>query len=1006
MGGVSTDRPRLTVSCLVALTAMCGYLPIYAQVGQFDIPSEKGSKSIPELAQQAGVQILAPGAPLQSIITPEIKGTFDVDVALEMMLKGTDLVVSRTAEGVITISSRQKNCKGETMSPNPRNSASVLALILAALTAPACIAQSAPAADDSMETVVVTGTLLRGIAPVGTHVVTLSTDQIEAIGATGTNQILTKIPQVTSSFNRSPTLPSYDPGNSIISTNIRSIPAGGATTLMLLDGHRVGGTGGFANTDADVVPSNVIERVDVMPDGGSSIYGSDAVGGVINLITRKHFDGFKADITGGVADAYHSMDLSFLAGKDWGSGSAYMSYSYNEAAELRGSERGYWHQVTPNNAGCAPGTVSINRAGTITNYALPGLVPGTTSSCDATDNFTIYPGQARHSIFGRITQQVSPSVEVGLTAFYTRRDTTSHFDANQSGNSQSVTITPSNPYYVPIAPDTGTQTVQFSYANIWSTKRTTLAEQWNVTGTVTADLGSGWQLRALGTYGRSAVNMNSPIVDTSAQATAIAGTTTATALNPYNPAATNPAVLRSILTAEVTSQQRPMGNARVIVDGSPLSLPGGDVRLAVGVEYAYEQLHSVFVGTSFLNNLTADRNVKSIFGEVAVPIVGNANAVPFVEALTVSASGRYDDYSDVGHTFNPKLGITWNPIDWITVRGNWGTSFNAPNLGDTGAAADTRSVLIPVVPVVFADPADVAAWSLNPVVFAQQTARPTAIIAGGNPGLKPQTARTWSYGAEVKPPILPGLSLSATFYHISMSKLITIVPIFNPAQAYLPTFSPWVVKNPTLAQANAMMAGISALVGFPSIAAWYNSDPGYTPYVILDARRQNLAAFRQEGLDFAVNYVRDTDFGSLNAGFSGTWTTQRDFQGSPIASFAKQLYSPGLSRLQFLTSVGAKVGEHFNGTVYWSHSAGFDLHPNVGGQKSVDSFDTVDLSMAYDFTGTELFGSEKAGNDLRLALNMNNVFDANPPFYNTDPGVLLNVGTLGRFVQLSLSKKF
>ena len=96
---------RIAASCAIMLAGMLGGMPVHAQVGQFNIPSEEASKSIPELARQADVQIIGPGEALQSVVTPEVKGTFDVIVALEMMLKGTDLKVGRSAEGVITISS-------------------------------------------------------------------------------------------------------------------------------------------------------------------------------------------------------------------------------------------------------------------------------------------------------------------------------------------------------------------------------------------------------------------------------------------------------------------------------------------------------------------------------------------------------------------------------------------------------------------------------------------------------------------------------------------------------------------------------------------------------------------------------------------------------------------------------------------------------------------------------------------------------------------------------------
>jgi iron complex outermembrane recepter protein len=138
----------------VAFAVVC--VPAFAQVKQFDIPSEEAGKSLPVFARQAGVPIIAPGDKLHGVITPEIKGEFDVDFALERLLKGTGLVARRTAEGGIAISPETKEQKEERegMSQGFRNSTSILALALSFFAG-----MPAQAQDDAqtMETVTVTG---------------------------------------------------------------------------------------------------------------------------------------------------------------------------------------------------------------------------------------------------------------------------------------------------------------------------------------------------------------------------------------------------------------------------------------------------------------------------------------------------------------------------------------------------------------------------------------------------------------------------------------------------------------------------------------------------------------------------------------------------------------------------------------------------------------------------------------------------------------------------------
>lgn len=161
-GGVKAGSISIAAKCGYAFLAAVSAAPALAQVAQLDIPSQEAGKAITELARQSGVQVIGPGKPLKSIITPKIKGTFDVTAALETMLKGTDLTVSRSAEGIITISRRNKGCYAEenNMPQDLKRTTSILALIVGALTTSSvCHAQAQPAMDEavSLETIVVTG---------------------------------------------------------------------------------------------------------------------------------------------------------------------------------------------------------------------------------------------------------------------------------------------------------------------------------------------------------------------------------------------------------------------------------------------------------------------------------------------------------------------------------------------------------------------------------------------------------------------------------------------------------------------------------------------------------------------------------------------------------------------------------------------------------------------------------------------------------------------------------
>ena len=157
---------------------------------------------------------------------------------------------------------------------------------------------SGQAADQSIDLpsvedtdIVVTGTLLRGVAPIGTNVIGVTRQEILETGAASSNDLLASIPQV-GNFGTVP-VGTAAFGLPIVRPNIRNLAAaGGSSTLVLLNGHRMVGAGVLqTSVDPSILPPEVIDRLEIVPDGGSAIYGSDAIGGVINFITRNRFNG-------------------------------------------------------------------------------------------------------------------------------------------------------------------------------------------------------------------------------------------------------------------------------------------------------------------------------------------------------------------------------------------------------------------------------------------------------------------------------------------------------------------------------------------------------------------------------------------------------------------------------------------------------------------------------------------------------------------------------------------
>ncbi len=210
----------------------------------------------------------------------------------------------------------------------------MLGTALVALTAPAALAQN--------ESITVTGTSIRGTAPAGANVITVDRNSIEAASAVSVQQLLTSVPQININFGQSGQNTEGGAGGASGPT-IHSLGAQGSNaTLVLINGKRIPALGATTTiVDPSVIPTVAIQRVEVLPDGASAIYGADAVAGVLNFITRKDYSGWETSSQYGIGDHYNSFNFSQLFGHDWGDGSVLAVYSYSNRSALMNRDRAY-----------------------------------------------------------------------------------------------------------------------------------------------------------------------------------------------------------------------------------------------------------------------------------------------------------------------------------------------------------------------------------------------------------------------------------------------------------------------------------------------------------------------------------------------------------------------------------------------------------------------------------------------------------------------------------------
>lgn len=925
--------------------------------------------------------------------------------------------------------------------------------ILASAASIALLPGIAWAQDANAETgddeIIVTGTLLRGAAPVGSNAITVAAEKLQSTGATTVNELLATVPQVTNLFNNVPTARLGVASNQIqvVRPNLRNLAgetSSSASTLVLFDGHRISPVGVTQNAiDPDIIPSIAIERVEVVTDGGSATYGSDAVGGVINFITRKRFDGLKVTANYGFANDYYQVAAGALVGKDWGSGSIFAAYNYQHNDALFGRDRDFVRDVdflsgnlTPRGRFCSPGNVQIGS----NVFALPGLISTTPNTCDPSDDSTVVPRSTRHGALVGLHQELADWLTVDLRGFYGERKSESlapwRGSTTVTGGSSATNTRQF--YYQPVAGQAANanQTVLFTFAPLLGTNSLVSGSQfseWGSNAEFTASLTENWQLRTLINYSESKSEFHIPGFNQTLLTQYSRSTAAATAINFYNPSAADLPLIQQLIDTENAGQSKQrLFNTRAIIDGSLFTLPGGEVKLAAGYEYMRDNFQQRIAPTDrpigsigTVAYTPYSRSTNSFFGEVQVPIVGADNRMDFIHTLTLAASVRHDRFSDFGSTTNPKFGVNFKPNDWLGFRANYSTSFNAPSPNDQLGSLRNSASRFP----------------FNAFIKPGDTPTATGVVAlqGSNPGLVPQTADTYSFGIDLDPPFIPGMRISANYYSVKFENLIGTP---TPNSGIFANFPNNVISNPagvSLAQITSFLnssgAPQAATLLSTVTAACTNPAACSNVYELVDFRQGNYGDLNIEGLDFSANYRTTTSFGGIDAGISGNYQFSRKTTtgvGAPVVNQLAatnvvlpnglRLVNNASSRLQLSASLGADIG-NFRAQATLNHSAGYDVvrcdptttpvcNPSATGiptasglpQDRVGAFNTVNLFFKYAVPGDSTLLK-----DLELTLNVNNVFDQDPPLFtsigNSQPGYG-NGFTLGRMIQFGISKKF
>jgi iron complex outermembrane recepter protein len=333
VGSVFLTQMLMAVMSLMLCISPC--LARADNTSRFDLPAEPMDKALRDFAVQAKCNISYKPGLVAGLGAPAIKGDYTPADVLNMMLKGTRLHAVKLSEDTVEVLEIPTPLSKEVgpSPPGPNSPPSA----------------DAPA-DQSLSEIVVTGTNITGVDNKTLPTLIFDRDSIERSGYSTTEDFMATIPQnYKSGTNSADGVLAGGAGlnnmENSAAANLRGL--GASSTLTLLDGHRIAPSAYGTGVDLSMIPLSAIERIEVLTDGSSAVYGSDAVGGVVNVILRKDFNGAE---TGARLDTLargggEQKQFNQSLGKTWGSGGALFVFRFEDDNVIAASQRDFTAEI-------------------------------------------------------------------------------------------------------------------------------------------------------------------------------------------------------------------------------------------------------------------------------------------------------------------------------------------------------------------------------------------------------------------------------------------------------------------------------------------------------------------------------------------------------------------------------------------------------------------------------------------------------------------------------------
>lgn len=925
----------LGVTSLFVMSCSISSLAMDKSRIEISFPSQPANLTLVELGKKTGSEIIFKQGVDASVILPSIQGEYSLESALEKLLDGTGLVYQINSDDLILIQNKGQEVNDDVKEP---------------------------------EEVVVVGSRLTNV-PSGSNTLSITREEIEQRGFGSMEDVLRSLPQNVNTINAGSTL-NGGAGNGFqgqSAANLRGL--GTSNTLILVNGRRWAGSLSFSDGTANLngIPFSAVKQVNVMLDGASAIYGADALGGVIDIILYEQYSGvdlsarYDLGRNGGDQTAFE-----VTGGYGWSSGNLTASFSVEDiksvderkagatSDDLRSKGGSDWRDTFSTQPGM------VRELNFIPIGALPAGDDGTSGLAGLSmANMTPFDNGAhgsqatvdtkRKSAYFRLSQELTNSIQGFAELSYS--DSTSDFISGPQGFFGVVPTT--NPYNDLGRPVFVGYRFQNEYNNGLFVGPKSETNQTNLTYTLgfEAELPfESWSMDfsasraeeearyAFG--GQSALDqtllnqrisgvdgMGNPLpLD---QIINVFGDGSANSAEAFD-GLFNGTIKRDGLGNTIPDEPDFSRQDQLLVtfSGDLIALPTGDVQTVFGYEYRTENYDRAAPDPTFAAE-DLEREINSMFVEVGVPIVSDANAVAGVASLDLKLAARYDDYetaAPLNRSFSntsPKVDLVWGITDQVRVRLSWGESFKAPNLDELFGAERRFAGLTPIV-----DPN-------NPSVGPQLS---YTQVLGGRSTLQPELAENTSIGFDWEPSgALEGVRLSVTAGEIDVDDRIDSVSSF-------------------LRSDPDVLFSIPGVISYDPVSGLID-EVNLTPV--------NVAAEVTEFVDFDLSYQFDTSIGGFEASLAGTYTSNKSRK---LAANQDAVETNGTKAgPDNMVATTGLTWSRDNWTAGWfvNYSSSYDFINARRQESRVDHYVTHDLTSSYrmDDTGwTFRFGVRNVTN--------------------------------------------